>query len=135
MTPPPASGDDRPTSRRRRTRAPSNGGWRPLPPDGGYEPVRVGDNLDAVARRLGMPAASSLGVIFGRWEHVVGAVLAAHTRPVNLADGTLVVSVDAPAWATQLKYLSSTLLVRLSEAAGPDVVRRIDVRVEAPRRR
>jgi len=112
-----------------------SGGWRPLPPEGGYEPVRVGDGLESVARRLGMPAPSSLAAIFGHWEQVVGAVLSAHTRPLSLSDGTLLVSVDAPAWATQLRYLSSTLLVRLEEAAGPGTVRHIEVRVELPSRR
>ena len=45
------------------------------------------------------------------------------------SDGTLlVVTVDDPAWATQLKFLESTLRRRLAEVAGA-TVERIEVRV------
>jgi hypothetical protein len=37
--------------------------------------------------------------------------------------------VDAPAWATQLRFLSAEMLARLSELAGPGAVTAIDIRV------
>jgi hypothetical protein len=48
---------------------------------------------------------------------------------VLLDDGRLVVEVDEPGWATQLRYLESELLARLAAVAGAGAVRSIDVRV------
>ncbi len=93
-------------------------------------PRPVKDSLEHLARRLGAPTASSLGAVFSQWEHAVGATVAAHARPVSLSDGVLVVAVDQPGWATQLRYLSSDLIARLGDVAGEGVVSRIDIRVE-----
>ena len=103
--------------------------WRPLPPDGPVDPRPVADSLGAVARRLGAPAPSVLGVVFARWEEAVGPALAPRTRPVSLVDGVLVVAVSEPAWATHLRYLAPTLVARLAELAGTDAVTRVEVRV------
>ena len=94
-------------------------------------PRPVSDGLQGLARRLGAPDATSLGAVFSRWDDAVGASVAAHARPVSLSDGVLVVAVDQPGWATQLRYLANDLLGRLAEVAGPGVVGRIEVRVEA----
>jgi predicted nucleic acid-binding Zn ribbon protein len=99
-------------------------------------PRPVKDGLEGLARRLGAPTASSLGAVFSKWDDVVGATVAAHARPLSLTDGVLVVAVDEPGWATQLRYLTNDLLARLADVAGPGVVGRIELRVEgAPRSR
>ncbi len=105
--------------------------WRPLPgePDPAHGPRRLAESLDRVTRSLGGPDAGALAVIFGRWEQVVGAHVAAHAWPLSLADGTLSIAVDQPGWATQLTYLESDLRRRANELAGPDVVRRVRVTV------
>lgn len=101
------------------------------------EPVRLGDSLHDVVRSLrpdgnsnggGDTSASALGGVFGRWDEAVGEALAAHVQPVKLDGTTLVVQVDDPAWATQLKFLESTLKQRLAEIAGA-TIERIEVRV------
>lgn len=101
------------------------------------EPVRLGDSLHDVVRSLrpdsaapsnGNASASALGGVFGRWEQAVGEALAAHVQPVKLDGTTLVVQVDDPAWATQLKFLESTLKQQLADIAGA-TIERIEVRV------
>jgi predicted nucleic acid-binding Zn ribbon protein len=67
--------------------------------------------------------------VFSRWEDVVGPAVAEHCRPSTLVRGTLVVEVDDPVWATQLRYLATTIIERLTDGAGPGAVTRIDVRV------
>jgi predicted nucleic acid-binding Zn ribbon protein len=70
-----------------------------------------------------------MGGVFGRWELKRSAsALAAHVQPVKLDGTTLVVKVDDPAWATQLKFLETTLKQRLLEVAGA-TIERIEVRV------
>ncbi|HEX7165685.1 MAG TPA: DUF721 domain-containing protein [Acidimicrobiales bacterium] len=97
------------------------------------EPRRVGEGLDAVARRLGAPGAASMGAVFTRWEEAVGPLIAAHARPISLADGVLVVAVDDPAWATQLKFLTNDLVAKVAAVAGSGVVGRVEVRVHGGR--
>ncbi len=97
-------------------------------------PRPVRDALDSLARRLGVPTASSLGAVFSGWDDAVGPHVAAHARPVGFTDGVLTVAVDDPAWAAQLRYLANDLLAKLAVAAGEGVVDRIEWRVEAPRK-
>jgi predicted nucleic acid-binding Zn ribbon protein len=102
---------------------------RPLPPENGREPRRVGENLEALARRLGAPGAASLSKVFTQWSELVGGQIEQHSRPLSLVDGVLVVAVDEPGWATELRFLSATLIERINARCGPGTVGRIDVRV------
>ena len=63
--------------------------------------------------------------LHGSW---VGAAVARHVQPVKLDGNRLIVEVDDPAWATQLRFLEDTLRSRLREVAGAEVDT-IDVRV------
>jgi predicted nucleic acid-binding Zn ribbon protein len=99
------------------------------------DPMRLGDSLHEVMRSLRpdttavrQPSASTIGGVFGRWQEAVGAAVAAHVQPVKLDGTTLVVEVDDPAWATQLRFLEGTVRERLAEVTGA-IVERIDVRV------
>jgi predicted nucleic acid-binding Zn ribbon protein len=103
--------------------------WSPLPGEG-REPRPVGDSLDRVASSLGVPRATTLSRVFASWGELVGDAVAAHSRPRSLRAGTLVVAVDEPAWATQLKWLEGDLLGRLSETLGEGQIERIEVRVQ-----
>jgi predicted nucleic acid-binding Zn ribbon protein len=109
--------------------------WHPLrTPRADSEPRPVAASLGRLASSLGTPQPDVLAAVFAGWEQVVGSSVAAHARPVTLRDGLLVVAVDQPAWATQINYLRADLLLRLSEAAGPGVVREVEVRVDNPGR-
>lgn len=76
---------------------------------------------------------AAVAAVFGRWAEVVGADLAAHTRPEAFQDGELVVAADSAAWATQVRLLAPQLLRRLGAELGAGTVRR--VRVSAPGQR
>ena len=106
------------------------------------EPIRLGDSLHDVVRELRpeqpgktapMAPAAAIGGVFGRWEAAVGPAVAAHVQPVKLDGTTLVVQVDDPAWATQLRFLEADLRTRLADVAGA-TVERIEVRVAGRRR-
>jgi predicted nucleic acid-binding Zn ribbon protein len=93
-------------------------------------PLPLARALEDVAGRLGAGRPELLAVIFGRWEELVGPSLAAHVQPVKLTAGTLVVSVDHPAWATQVRHLSAEILERMrSQLAGADAPQRLEIRV------
>ena len=91
----------------------------------------IGGLLDAE----GWQQRAAMGSVFGRWAEIVGADLAAHTRPDSFADGELAVTADSTAWATQVRLLAPMLVKRLNAELGDDSVRRVKVRGPAPPRR
>jgi predicted nucleic acid-binding Zn ribbon protein len=93
------------------------------------DPIPLSTSLDAVVKSLRGPSRAAVGGVFGRWNEAVGEQIAAHVQPVKLDGGTLVVEVDDPAWATQVKFLASTIIERLRAVAGVAVIR-VEVRVE-----
>jgi predicted nucleic acid-binding Zn ribbon protein len=93
------------------------------------DPIPISSSLDGVMRSLRGPTREAAGGVFGRWEEAVGEQVAQHVTPLKLDQGVLVVEVDDPAWATQVKFLSTMITERLMTVAGV-TIERIDVRVE-----
>lgn len=90
-----------------------------------------GDRVDSVIRDvLGEPAMRG-GVFLGRlvrsWERVVGPKLALETSPWALRDGGLVVAASSPAWAAQVRFLSSEVRRRANLELGGEPVRSVRV--------
>ena len=95
-------------------------------------PVPLSKVLGVLSERMGVAGPDVLGVVFGRWEELVGASMASHVRPVRLRDGTLVVSADHPAWATQARHLAPDILAKVAAACPPGTApERLEVRVGA----
>jgi predicted nucleic acid-binding Zn ribbon protein len=95
---------------------------------GVVDPVPISRSLDSVMKSLRGTDRIQIGGVFGRWDDAVGETVAAHVRPVRLDDGVLTVEADDAAWATQVKFLTSTIIDRLDAVAGVRV-ERVDVRV------
>jgi predicted nucleic acid-binding Zn ribbon protein len=90
------------------------------------EPVPIGESLSRIIRSLrndssDAVSSSQMGGVFGRWAEAVGDAVAAHVKPVKLDGTKLVVEVDDPAWATQLRFLETTVKQRLFEATGATI--------------
>ena len=99
-------------------------------PDGRERgPHSLGASLDAVTRRLGLEDPRGLGRLFDQWPAIVGPVMACHVQPIRLDSDALVVSVDHPAWATQVRRLGEDLLDRVAEGTGVARPARLEVRV------
>jgi predicted nucleic acid-binding Zn ribbon protein len=93
------------------------------------EPRPIGHSLDAVVRSLRGDGAAAVAGVFGHWDEAVGPTIAAHAKPVLLESGRLVVEVDQPGWATQLRYLEKDLIERLRPHVGGAELRSIELRV------
>ncbi len=93
------------------------------------DPVPISSALDGVVRSLRGPSRAAVGGLFGRWDEAVGEQVAQHVTPRKLDEGTLIVEVDDPAWATQVKFLTPMITERLVAVAGVKIDR-IEVRVE-----
>ncbi len=86
------------------------------------------------SRATGGPSSAALGGLFRGWDEAVGDQVAAHVRPVVLDGGRLVVEVDQPGWATQLRYLEQTLLDKVRPLVAPAPLTSLEVRVRGVRK-
>lgn len=91
------------------------------------EPRPLGSALDRLLGGLG-PTTSSLVDLHDRWQEIVGEAVAKHSHPVRFVDGHLVVEVDDPRWATQMRFLESTIVSSASRTLGVGI-QRVEVRV------
>ncbi|MDQ6781930.1 MAG: DUF721 domain-containing protein [Actinomycetota bacterium] len=112
--------------------------WKPSgPPRAEREATPLASSLAGELRRLGGPDPGLTTAVFAHWGQLVGPALADHARPVSLRDGVLIVAVDQPAWATQVRFLATQILERIVEETGRGDVAELRVRVEGeePRRK
>jgi predicted nucleic acid-binding Zn ribbon protein len=92
------------------------------------DPDRLSAAIEGLIDTRGWQEATVSGSVSGRWAQIVGADLAAHTRPDGLADGELTVTADSTAWATQVRLLAAQLVRRLNADLGEGAVQKVKVR-------
>ena len=91
------------------------------------DPVRLGEVLDAVGRRLGLGAPVQVGRIWRAWPEIVGDAMADHVEPTSLRAGVLRVRTESPAWANEMGYLSDEIRRRVNGFLREEAV--VEVRV------
>ncbi len=99
----------------------------------GYErnggPRSLENSLNAVASKLGIHDSRGIGHLFADWPTIVGPAMAEHVRPIRIDANCLVVSVDHPAWATQVRRLGDDLLNKVADRTGLTRPERLEVRI------
>ena len=98
----------------------------------GKPPRGLNEVLGKVLRRMRVSDESSAIGLFSGWRQIVGDAIADHAVPKRLEKRVLVVEVDDPAWATQLKFLESQLIATLRDSVG-DEVESLEIRVRRSR--
>ena len=87
----------------------------------------LGHSLSRVVSGIG--PSSAIMEIHVVWNEVVGDHVAAHSKPRRVADGVLVVQVDHPGWATELRFLEAMIVEGLTERGLKGVVNSVQVTV------
>ena len=60
--------------------------------------------------------------LIDRWPSVVGDRVAAHSMPLSLRQGRLVVGVDNHTWLNELSFLRTDLLEKVRTLMGPEAI-------------
>ena len=81
---------------------------------------RLGALIPSVLKRVEREH-HALAVVQRLWREVAGRRLAAHTRPISLRRGRLVVSVEGPGDSFALSFERGRIVDRLREATGGKV--------------
>ena len=93
------------------------------------DPQRLGRALDRLMGTLRAPSVDVLDSVFTRWPEIVGEGVAAHSRPLSIDGGTLVVTVDDANWASELRWLENEVLARVAEVSRSQRISALNVRV------
>jgi hypothetical protein len=74
------------------------------------------------------PVAATTSLI-DRWPQVVGRELAAHSEPLGVRQGVLLVASDDPAYGSRLQWEEREVVARLAAVLGEGVVDRVQVKI------
>ena len=98
--------------------------WRDDDPEhlGSRPTRRLSESLSEIASDLNLDQPDVIAAVMGGWDALVGEAVAAHARPRIVRQGVLVVEVDNPEWATQLRYLEGEVILRIGRKVRPGVV-------------
>ncbi len=101
------------------------------PPDNSGETpaVTLQSQLNRLLTSLGSDDSASVQGVFGAWNQLVGEAVASHVQPVKLEGDTLHVEVDDPHWATEMRFLGTSLCTKLSQLTSTPVTS-LEVRVK-----
>jgi predicted nucleic acid-binding Zn ribbon protein len=86
------------------------------------DPAKFGDVLAKLMQQRGWAKPAAEATLFGSWAKIVGPDIAAHSRPVTLADGELTIEAESSTWATQLRMLQRDILSRIGTTVGHNLV-------------
>jgi predicted nucleic acid-binding Zn ribbon protein len=111
----------RPNPRKRRLPDPPD----PDEPSRHKPPAPLAGLMEALTAKRGWARRLSGAQVHGRWAEIAGEELAAHTEPVRLHGGVLVIRVDSAAWATQVRYLTGELAQRANAVLGEGSVTKV----------
>jgi predicted nucleic acid-binding Zn ribbon protein len=92
---------------------------------------RAGEILGPALRRLGKPE-SALAWLKAMWPSLVGEKLAAHTRPLHFAGGTLDVCADTADWHNEIEGMAEGFRSKINRAWGRSLVHELRFK-RAPR--
>ena len=89
------------------------------------KPVKLGDGIEGLFRKDALRDGLNTARVVEAWEEVVGEQISRRTRGVSLTRGTLLVTVDSHAWATELESVRETLKSKVNSVLGETSVREI----------
>jgi predicted nucleic acid-binding Zn ribbon protein len=78
---------------------------------------KIGDLLKEYLTEMGWLAGSPYDPLFQGWKQIAGEALAAHSRLVDVQNGTLLVEVDHPGWLQMFQLRKAALLEAARKAA------------------
>jgi len=94
----------------------------------------IGEGLEEILRRLGLPSPGALERLVTDWPGVAGEPWAGRTTPVGWQSGELVLEVADGATASLLRYQVPALVERLESALGARLVEAVRLRVRSSKK-
>lgn len=93
----------------------------------GRDPELLGNALAKLVTESGWEKETALAKILNSWAEIVGAEIADHCVPAGFDEGTLRLTAESTAWATQLRMLQNQVLAKIASEIGDGVVIKIAI--------
>jgi hypothetical protein len=90
---------------------------------------RLREALDELLDDLESAPVAATTSLIDRWPQVVGRELAAHSEPLGVRQGVLLVGADDPAYGSRLQWEEREVVARLAAVLGEGVVDRVQVKI------
>ncbi|MFM8926846.1 MAG: DUF721 domain-containing protein [Rhodoluna sp.] len=90
------------------------------PFDSGRTPKNLGNTIDDLIRGFGWQGKVAEGDLFANWKLIVGDRVAEFSYPEDFSKGVLAIRCKSTAWATQLRLMSSEIMLKIKERT-PDL--------------
>lgn len=103
-----------------------------LQDQGHSDPIPLADALEVMKARLGLARSDVVGVVRSRWQELLGDDLSVHCELTSIRDGVMGISVDDPAIADALRWMSGDLVSASNDICGGAFI--TDVRITVARR-
>ncbi|MCF7849848.1 MAG: DUF721 domain-containing protein [Kiritimatiellales bacterium] len=75
----------------------------------------MGELLPEIMSAMDQPQDEAITVLCGAWEQLVGAQVAAYSKPGYLQERVLYVFVNHPGWITELQRMKRPLLQKIQQ--------------------
>jgi predicted nucleic acid-binding Zn ribbon protein len=93
----------------------------------GRDPELLGSALDKLVTESGWEKETAMAKVLNSWAEIVGAEIADHCVPAGFDAGTLRLTAESTAWATQLRLLQSQILAKIASEIGDGIVLKISI--------
>ena len=93
----------------------------------GRDPELLGSALDKLVTESGWEKETAMAKVLNSWAEIVGAEIADHCVPAGFNAGTLRLTAESTAWATQLRLLQSQILAKIASEIGDGIVLKISI--------
>ena len=93
----------------------------------GRDPELLGSALDKLVTESGWERETAMAKVLNSWDDIVGAEIADHCVPAGFEEGTLRLTAESTAWATQLRILQSQILAKIASEIGDGLVLKISI--------
>jgi predicted nucleic acid-binding Zn ribbon protein len=93
----------------------------------GRDPELLGSALDKLVTESGWEKETAMAKVLNSWAEIVGAEIADHCVPAGFDAGTLRLTAESTAWATQLRLLQSHILAKIASEIGDGIVLKISI--------
>ena len=81
--------------------------------------------LKEVLKARGLGSGDTLSKLRGKWANAVGGKIAQHAQPQMIREGRLTLTVDSPAWMSQLSMLSPEIIEKINAALEEGAVQEL----------
>jgi predicted nucleic acid-binding Zn ribbon protein len=86
---------------------------------------KLGDVLLTIAKKIGAEDSYYQSIIEEKWKEFVGEILAEQAKIKKFDKGNLIISVSSSTWRTELKLRKASLIKKINESLGMNLVNEI----------